>query len=732
ENSQVRLWNNSGGGAGAQQINGLPGPASRVTFTADNSKVIVATQGEQSVSRQYDVQSGQFLQQFSRAAGPIVDVFVVPLRADTPPTEQKSTIIVASGSGISFWEPTFLRVISGHGGSVNALAAIPENPRQVFAGSSDTTIRRWNLESGQAMQQFNHGGPVTSIAVRPDGQRLASASENHTAKLFNLNGQQIAELRGDVRRRIAQTRAQQQLNAMNARLNSARQLLQQAEQDLPTRENVEKTLADNLAKANEEVKKNEAAFVKAQQEKLAAEKTALEATTNAKLALAEKESAELAAREANAAMQLAQTTMQRLQQASNNAPANEELKTLVAQAMEELTRCQQVSQTAAAAIQAPTQKAQEMATLANTAAESVTGTQKPYSDALTALKTSLANQNLLAQQHVLAAQELKVAQELIPTRKETVSQAEKLQMQAQEVVNAANTAAQEADLPLRSITFSPDGTTLLTAGDFTSAHLWDAETGAALTAFAAHTAPLRGVTFAGDGMFVSISDDKSARLWEVSPGWTLEKTIGSVDDAQTISHRVTSVDFNTDASKLLLAGGVPSRNGEMQVYDLVTGKVVLSLPQAHDDVIYSAKFSPDGRRIATGGADKYLRTFDLESGQQLHRFEGHTNYVLGVDWKGDGQVIVSAGADHTVKVWEAETADQQRTIENQFASHVTSIQYIGETDSIITSCGDKLVRFYNASNGGLERNLGDIQVWPNCVACTPDRSIVAAGDASGT
>ncbi|MCA8993929.1 MAG: hypothetical protein KDA88_18225 [Planctomycetaceae bacterium] len=732
ENSQVRLWNSSGGGVAVQQISGLPGPATRVAFSADNSKVIVATGGEHPVSRLYDFQSGQFLEQFDGGDGPVINVEAAPLRPDVPPTGQKAAILVASITGTKSWEPSYLRTVPGHGGPVNALAAIPENPKQVFAGSTDTTIRRWNLESGQAMQQFNHGGPVNSIAVRPDGQRLASASENHTAKLFNVNGQQIAEMRGDVRRRIAQTRAQQQLTASNARLNAAKQLLQQAEQDLPTRTNAEKTLADNLAKANEEVTKNEAALEKARQEKLVAEKAALDATSKAKEALAEKETAELAARAATAAMQLAQTTMQRLQQASNIAPANEELKTLLAKAMEELTRCQQESQTATAAVQAPTQKAQEMATLANTAAQTVTGTQKPFTDALTALKMSLANQNLLAQQHVLAAQELKVAQDLVPTRKELVTQAEAMQVQAQEAVNTANTAAQEADLAIRSVTFSPDGATLLTAGEFASAHLWDAETGTALTAFAAHTAPLQAAAFTEEGMFVSISADKTARLWEVSPGWTLERTIGSVDDSQTISHRVTSVDFNADASRLLFAGGVPSRNGELQVYDIADGKVLLSLPQAHDDVIYSARFSPDGRHIASGGADKYLRTFDIESGQQLHRFEGHTNYVLGVDWKGNGQLIVSAGADNTVKVWEAESADQQRTIENQFARHVTSVQYIGETDSIVTSCGDKLVRFHNASNGGLERNFGDIQVWPHCVACTPDRSIVAAGDASGT
>ena len=249
-------------------------------------------------------------------------------------------------------------------------------------------------------------------------------------------------------------------------------------------------------------------------------------------------------------------------------------------------------------------------------------------------------------------------------------------------------------------------------------------------AFVGHTGPLKAVAFLSDSQLVSAGDDQSARVWEINPGWVLERTIGSAETPTVIVHRVTAVDFSRDSTLLLIAGGVPSRSGELQVVKVADGSRVLYLPQAHNDVIYSAQFSPDAKRIASGGADKYLRTFDVATSQQLRRFEGHTNYVLGVAWQGNGQIIATAGADNTVKVWESETGDQQRTIEG-FPRHVTAIRYIGETDNIITSCGDKLVRMHNASNGGLARNFGEIKSWPHCVAITPDSNIVTAGDAAG-
>ena len=318
----------------------------------------------------------------------------------------------------------------------------------------------------------------------------------------------------------------------------------------------------------------------------------------------------------------------------------------------------------------------------------------------------------------------------MPIRKDTVTRTEAQLVEVKAAVEAANKLLQETDLAIRSVAFSPDGSVLATSGDFPSIHTWDANTGSAIGAFAGHSAAIKSVTFVDDRTLVSASDDQSVRIWDSNPGWILERTIGTFEDPSVIPHRVTSVDFSADSSQLLIAGGIPSRRGELQVFNVADGSRVLYLPQAHDDVVYAARFSPDGKRIASGGADKYLRTFDIGTSQQLRRFEGHTSYVLGVAWKRDGNVIVSSGADNTIKVWDAETGDQQRTIEN-FGRHVTAVSYIGETDNIISACGDKLTRMHNAANGGLARNYGDAKTWLHCIAVTPDSNIVAAGDAAG-
>ena len=730
DNNVVRLWNASGAAVAPQQLTGFTGPVRRVAFSVDAKQILAVADGDKPTAQLHDLPTGTLLQKFSGHAGTVAGCVLLPPVVNADLRLSRTIALTASLGGVYQWTVASWKQIVGHNGVIASMARVPKTARQVFSGSLDNTIRRWNLDNGQAMQQYNHGGAVHAIAVAPEVDRIASASDNRTAKLFNINGQQIAELRSDIRRTIALTRAQQLEAASNTRLNVAKQQADVAEKDLPVKTAAEKTLADTLATATADVQAKKTAMETTFNEKTVAEKAAIDASAAAKIALTAKIMAEQAAKDAAGSVTVVQAKLTRLTQASNAEPQNESLKQKVAAAQVEMEAANAKSTQMTAAVQAPTDAATQMATLANDAAKKLETVQKPYNEAVVALKTAEAAQNLLSQQQALAAKELQAATELVPVRKETVTREEVVLAEAKVAVEAGSKLLQESDLPQRSVAFSPDGSVLVTSGDFGSLHTWDGKTGGAIGSFAGHTGPVKSVTFLDDRTLASASDDQSIRVWDANPSWILERTIGSQDDSTTIAHRVTAVDFNADASQLLVAGGIPSRRGELQIFSTIDGSRIFSLPQAHDDVVYAARFSPDGKRIASGGADKYLRTFDVASSQQIRRFEGHTSYVLGVAWKRDGQLLASAGADNTIKVWDTETGDQQRTIET-FQRHVTAVQFIGETDNIVTSCGDKQMRIHNAANGGQVRIFNTPTSWLHTVAATPDNAVVATGDANG-
>ena len=64
-------------------------------------------------------------------------------------------------------------------------------------------------------------------------------------------------------------------------------------------------------------------------------------------------------------------------------------------------------------------------------------------------------------------------------------------------------------------------------------------------------------------------------------------------------------------------------------------------------------FLPDGRRTVSSGGDRTIRLWDIESGQEIHCFRGHTNGVNCVAVSPDGHRLLSSSWDgHELRLWD--------------------------------------------------------------------------------
>ena len=240
---------------------------------------------------------------------------------------------------------------------------------------------------------------------------------------------------------------------------------------------------------------------------------------------------------------------------------------------------------------------------------------------------------------------------------------------------------------------------------------------------AAHLSLVESLAFSPDGKFLASGSYQEVIIWDAQTGTIRHRLTGFAD-------RVVALAFSAKGNLLATGGGAPTEDGELKVFDAAAGKLIVDVKNAHSDTVFGVCFNPDDKMLASCGADKFVKVFEVPSGKFVKSFEGHTHHVLDVGWKNDGKLLASAGADNSIKVWNFETGEQVRTMMGH-GKQVTRLVFVGASSRIVTCSGDASVRMWNVDSGGTERQFAGGTDFLYAVGVSPDGAIVAAGGEEG-
>jgi WD40 repeat protein/predicted negative regulator of RcsB-dependent stress response/energy-coupling factor transporter ATP-binding protein EcfA2 len=264
---------------------------------------------------------------------------------------------------------------------------------------------------------------------------------------------------------------------------------------------------------------------------------------------------------------------------------------------------------------------------------------------------------------------------------------------------------------VEAVTFSPDGQFLATASDDNTARIWDVNTGKEINRIS-HKGEVDGVAFSPDGQFLATaSDDKTARIWDVN----------TVREITTISHddEVESVAFSPNGQFLATASG----DKTARIWDVNTGKEMIRI--RHEDEIEAIAFSPDGQFLATASDDNTARIWEANTGKEID-WISHESAVTGIAFSPDGQFLATASDDNTARILEVETGKQVVRIRHE--DEVKDVSFSPDGQFLATASDDNTARIWDVNSGKeVKRINNESQV--TTVAFSPDNQLATgSGD----
>jgi hypothetical protein len=238
------------------------------------------------------------------------------------------------------------------------------------------------------------------------------------------------------------------------------------------------------------------------------------------------------------------------------------------------------------------------------------------------------------------------------------------------------------------------------------------------------------LAFSPGGKSLAVSGNREILIHDLTSGAPPKRLAG-------LSERILSLAFSRDGSLLVAGGGTPALFGEIQLWELPSGRLRRSVVLT-GDTIFGVSLSPDGTRVAAGCTDNSVRIVDAESGRELYKMGAHENWVLGTVFGADGKRVVSVGHDRAAKLTDAGSGAFLENV-NLLRGELAAVARHPSRDVIVIGGEDRVPYVYMmdrpknmkiADDTTLIRKLDRQNGTISALAWSPDGRRIAVGGAA--
>jgi WD40 repeat protein len=297
---------------------------------------------------------------------------------------------------------------------------------------------------------------------------------------------------------------------------------------------------------------------------------------------------------------------------------------------------------------------------------------------------------------------------------------------------------------VKDVDVTPDGRWAVSGGFDMTVRLWDMETGDCVVVMTGHRDMVNSVSITPDGrQAISGSSDGTLRLWDLSAGACLRILFGHESDVQSVRVRpdgrqaVSGSDDGTirvwdlEKGRALQTAGYQSGlswesmafmhryyRGTARMLDLDSRMSSASRTSLTDSPRYATgrekdpnvrwllqtvNVTPDRRWALSGGSDKTIRVWDLQTGERKFTVKGLERVPTCVHLLSE-RAAASAADDATVRIWDLQTGDCQAALVGH-TDHIETIAVTLDRGRAVSASWDKTLRVWDLRTGACLRTL---------------------------